>query len=160
MKKKYIFLILLCLCNATQQPISNQYCSASIFNRTDNSSEEVSNITIGSLNSSTNKSIRYVYKKPHTNDLTRNQLVEYEFNLNDIKEIQLNTENPILKLNNEEFVNIILIKKDYPNEPDECIIARTQKLIGKKSKGITKAYPFDAINKVIMHRCSLEEKED
>lgn len=141
------------LVNLSQQSSSKKSCSGELFKKS--TQEELIDIKIGkSKEISTNKNI-VVYKLPENQAA---DLVEYEFSLDQTREIQT-VENPSLSFNDEEYFKITVITKN--KQPVDCIIKKREKLFAKvKETGWSVSYSFDQFDKVVINECITKEEEN
>lgn len=154
--KKFFFIALpLFLCSMTQQSSKSQYCYGIVILK-DGTQDKLEDITIGTTSNSTNNGIE-VYKAPIDG---QNKLSKYKFNLNNIIEITVKHNEPIVHFKNVDYVNISIIKKENSNDPINCIIPQNQEIIGIKSKGIMAFHPITAIDKLVMKKCLIEKEDE
>ena len=124
-----------------------ELCSGTVHYN--NKQQELSDVKIGLGN----KNIT-VYLKPDNN--TQN-LIEYEFNLKDTKEIKVVKVSPLIH-KSRKYINIEIYSNNSC-QPVQCIMNSDKRLVGKYAKtGATVKFPFDTIDKVEIDACILKKE--
>lgn len=138
--------------NWSKNSSSPDYCHG-IVQLLDGKEEKLVDIKIGRSKSSAQNSEIKAYRKPTVSQRPEN-FIEYTFDLKKIGRIEINQAEPIIKLENQEYVNI----KIYNTSEEvaaEAIIPKQEELRGKlKETGWHVAYPMDKIKSVKILKCT------
>ncbi len=153
--QRFMLLTLICVTciNLSREQSSPHYCSATVVH-SDLTRDQLVDAKLGtSRAASDNKGIK-VYRKPNNETIKPEEYIDYLFDLETLGKIEVNQKEPKASYHGKEYINITLVNKSG-TVSIECIIPKEMQILGKlKSTGWTASYPFDTINKVIIHHCS------